>query len=95
MLRKSLLAAEAGLDGVVFAPAEIGHIRGKLPDGFTYVTPGTRPPGDSRHDHRRTATHAEAVAAGASLLVVGRRILNAPDRGKAAIEVLEEMAGAA
>lgn len=93
VLRKSLLAAEAGLDGVVCAPAEIERLRGKLPDDFLYVTPGTRSPGDSEHDHKRSATHAQAIESGSSLLVVGRRILHAPDRRKAALEVLEEMKG--
>src|ERR1700722_6022036 len=95
VLRKGLLAAQAGLDGVVCAPGEIGPMRVRLPGDFLYVTPGARSAGESGHDHRRTATPAEAIAAGSSLVVIGRRILNAPDRRKAAIEVLEEMAGSA
>lgn len=94
VLRKSMLAAEAGLDGVVCAPAEISQIRNMLPDSFMYVTPGTRTPGVTGQDHRRTATHAEAIASGSSLLVVGRQILKSADRRKAALKVLEEMAAA-
>lgn len=89
--RRALLAAEAGLDGVVCAPAEIELIRDGLPDDFFYVTPGTRSPGDSGNDHKRTGTHAQALAGGSSLLVVGRRITRAADRRQAAAEVLQEM----
>ncbi|MGQ4420523.1 orotidine 5'-phosphate decarboxylase / HUMPS family protein, partial [Streptomyces sp. SAS_269] len=80
-----------GLDGVVCAPGEIELIRADLPDDFFYVTPGTRSPGGSGNDHKRTGTHAQALAAGSSLLVVGRRINQAADRRQAAAEVLREL----
>ncbi|MFF2204443.1 orotidine-5'-phosphate decarboxylase [Streptomyces sp. NPDC058145] len=89
--RRARLAAEAGLDGVVCAPGEIELIRADLPDDFFYVTPGTRSPGGSGNDHKRTGTHAQALAAGSSLLVVGRRINQAADRRQAAAEVLREL----
>ncbi|GAA4057412.1 orotidine-5'-phosphate decarboxylase [Nonomuraea soli] len=88
---RAALAAKAGLDGMVCAPPEIPLVRGVVPDDFFFVTPGARSPGQSDDDHRRTGTHAEAVAAGSSLLVVGRRILDAPDRVAAALEVTAEM----
>ncbi|MEV0195742.1 orotidine-5'-phosphate decarboxylase [Nonomuraea sp. NPDC050691] len=92
--RRALLAAEAGLDGIVCAPGEIGSVRAELPGDFFYVTPGARAAGGSGHDHRRIGTPAEAIADGSSLIVVGRRIRDAADRRKAAQEVLDEIAGA-
>jgi orotidine-5'-phosphate decarboxylase len=89
--RRALLAAEAGLDGIVCAPSEIAPLRSDLPDDFFYVTPGTRSPGDSGNDHKRIGTHAEALAGGSSLLVLGRRVTNAPDLRQAALEVLREI----
>ncbi|GAA3229222.1 orotidine-5'-phosphate decarboxylase [Nonomuraea helvata] len=89
--RRALLAAEAGLDGIVCAPAETRAIRHELPADFFYVTPGTRSAGHSNHDHKRIGTHAEAVAGGASLLVVGREIRQAADRRKAALKVLDQI----
>ncbi|MET9303706.1 orotidine-5'-phosphate decarboxylase [Micromonospora aurantiaca] len=88
---RAALAAKAGLDGIVCAPTEISQVRDDLPDNFFYVTPGTRSPGEGDRDHRRTGTHAEAVAAGSSLLVIGRRITGASDRRQAAQEVLAEI----
>jgi orotidine-5'-phosphate decarboxylase len=92
--RRAQLAAKAGLDGIVCAPAEIDLVRADLPADFFYVTPGTRSPGDSGHDHKRTGTHAQAIAAGSALLVVGRTILKAGDRREAARKVLSEIEGA-
>ncbi|MFI5911829.1 orotidine-5'-phosphate decarboxylase [Dactylosporangium sp. NPDC051541] len=92
--RRAQLAAKAGLDGIVCAPTEIDLVKADLPADFFYVTPGTRSPGGSGHDHKRIGTHAEAITAGSSLLVVGRRILTAGDRRQAAREVIAEIEGA-
>lgn len=92
--RRALLAAEAGLDGIVCAPSEIGSVQAELPDEFVYVTPGTRSPGTSDNDHKRTGTHTEALADGSSLLVVGRSVHDAPDPRQAAQRILQEIQGA-
>jgi orotidine-5'-phosphate decarboxylase len=82
------MAQDAGLDGVVASPHEIGVIRARCGSGFKIVTPGIRsgPPlaGD---DQARTLSAAEAMAAGANYLVIGRPILKAPDPGRAAKEI--------
>ncbi len=89
--RRAKLAAAAGLDGIVCAPAEIDLVRDLLPADFYYVTPGARSPGTDSDDHHRIGTHAQAIAAGAGLLVIGRRVLQAPDRRRAVQEIESEI----
>lgn len=82
------MAQDAGLDGVVASPQEIGVIRTRCGADFQIVTPGIRSgpaiPGD---DQARTLSAAEAMAAGANYLVIGRPILRAPDPARAAEEI--------
>lgn len=92
--RLARLASDAGLDGVVASPLEIEAVRGSVENrDFLIVTPGVRPAGTSKDDQRRVLTPAEARRRGASHLVVGRAILNAPDPVRAAQAILEEMGG--
>ena len=58
------------------------------------VTPGIRPTGAGVGDQSRVATPADAVARGASMLVVGRPITQAADPAKAAAGILEEIRSA-
>jgi orotidine-5'-phosphate decarboxylase len=77
------LASEAGVSGVVCSPREAASLRRELPRPFLLVTPGIRPAGSDWGDQRRVATPAEARAAGADLLVIGRPLTRAPDAEKA------------
>jgi len=90
--RLSLLTAAAGLDGVVASPREVGIVRSAVttPE-FIVVTPGVRPAGAAHGDQSRVTTPAEAIAAGADYLVIGRPIIGAPDPAKAALQIIEEM----
>ena len=92
--RLALLAHEAGLDGVVASPHEVGLLREACGAGFLIVTPGIRPAGSSRHDQARAATPAAALAAGADYIVVGRPITEAADPAGAAEAIVREMEGA-
>jgi orotidine-5'-phosphate decarboxylase len=93
VLRRAQLCQEAGLDGVVASPQELPALRAKFGEKFVIVTPGIRPGWAAAGDQKRIMTPAEAVAAGASYIVVGRPILAAPDRAAAAQRVIAEMAG--
>jgi orotidine-5'-phosphate decarboxylase len=68
----------AGMDGFVCSPLEVGMARGGAP-GAVLVVPGVRSAGAAVGDQKRVATPAEALAAGASYLVIGREITRAAD----------------
>src|SRR4051812_5893508 len=74
VLRLAELAKEAGLNGVVASPLEIGAIRNRINDSrFVLLIPGIRP-AKQNDDQKRTSTPAEALRAGANYLVIGRPI---------------------
>jgi orotidine-5'-phosphate decarboxylase len=85
------LAQRAGLDGVVASPQEIKMLRRSIRGAFVVLTPGVRPAWAGMDDQKRTMTPAEAVAAGADYLVVGRPVLKAEDRRAAVEKILEEI----
>ncbi|MFP4639152.1 MAG: orotidine-5'-phosphate decarboxylase [Guyparkeria sp.] len=81
------LVVEAGLDGVVCSAHEAGAMSRRFGAGSLVVTPGVRPAGSARDDQRRVMTPSEALAAGATSLVIGRPITGAQSPGR----VLEDI----
>jgi orotidine-5'-phosphate decarboxylase len=79
VLQAARMAKDAGLDGVVCAASEAAAIRKEFGENFIIVTPGIRAKNKKTDDQKRTATAAEAIAAGAHFIVVGRPILEAFD----------------
>jgi len=77
--RLSALARKAGLGGVVCSPHEATQERAAWGQSAEIVTPGVRPPGAKQNDQARAKTASEAITAGASRIVIGRPVLNAPD----------------
>lgn len=77
--RLARLAEAAGLGGCVCSPLEVAALRAAHPHPFALVTPGIRPSGSARGDQARVMTPAQALAAGASQLVIGRPITAAAD----------------
>ncbi|MBI5525397.1 MAG: orotidine-5'-phosphate decarboxylase [Deltaproteobacteria bacterium] len=86
------LAISAGAHGAVMSPRECASARRIVPPDFVIVTPGIRAPGDAQGDQARTASPAEAIAAGSDLLVVGRPITRAKDPAGRAQEILDDIA---
>ena len=90
-LRMTALAQKTGCQGVVTSPREASLLRNALGEGFMIVTPGVRPAGAEPHDQQRIATPAQAIANGASHIVVGRPITHAPDPATAAHAIIREI----
>lgn len=96
VLRRAALARDAGCAGVVCSANEARAIKTQFGPEFVVVTPGIRPawaavPGD---DQRRANTPAQAIAAGADFLVVGRPIRDAQDPVEAVERIVEEISTA-
>lgn len=85
------LGQRAGLDGVVASPHEIAAIKAACGGRFLVVTPGIRPSGSGTQDQKRFMTPAQAFAAGADYLVIGRPILEAPDPAAAVEALLQDI----
>jgi len=93
VLRLATLAQKAGLDGIVCSANDLGYIKPHLPEDFMYVTPGIKGvTSEAGSDQARVSSPSGAMAAGSSILVVGRAITGAPDRKEAAYEILQDMA---
>lgn len=78
-LRLGALALANGCQGLVSSAHEASALRQELGDNFAIVTPGVRPAGSGRGDQVRVVTPAEAIASGATHIVVGRPITEAAD----------------
>jgi len=89
--RLAKLAVASGLRGLVCSPLEIVMLRGVLPAEVQLVTPGIRPAAAKSDDQKRTMTPADALAAGANWLVIGRPITAAPDPRAAAQGILDSL----
>ncbi len=92
VFRRVEQSLEAGIDGVVASAQEAAEIREKFGEGFLIVTPGIRPAGADAGDQKRIATPANALADGATHLVVGRPIHAAGNPAAAAAAIAAEMA---
>ena len=90
--RLASLAVNSGLRGLVCSPLEIVALRKILPAGIQLVTPGIRTGAEKADDQKRTLSPREAIAAGASWLVIGRPIYAAENPRAAAEQILASLA---
>jgi len=91
VLRLAALAREAGCGGIVASALEARELRRVLGSDFAIITPGVRPTGSPAGDQARVVTPREAIAAGATHIVVGRPITEAQNPAAAAKAVLREI----
>jgi orotidine-5'-phosphate decarboxylase len=91
VLRLARLALDNGCKGIVTSAHETAAVRAELGHNFAIVTPGVRPAGAAHADQARVATPAEAIAAGASHIVVGRPITEAANPAAAALAILDQI----
>jgi orotidine-5'-phosphate decarboxylase len=94
VLRLAKLAAACNITGMVCSAEETALLREHLGPNPLLVVPGIRSAGGERGDQRRVATPRDAIQRGASMLVVGRPITQAPDPGAAARAILSQIAQA-
>ena len=80
------LSRDARLDGIVCSAHEVAAAKAIWPDGY-FVVPGVRPEGSDAGDQKRAMSPRQALAAGASMLVIGRPITAAPDPAAAAAAI--------
>ena len=88
------MGMEAGIRGFVCSPQEVAALRALTGPEGVLVIPGIRPAGAAIGDQKRVAGPADALRLGASYLVVGRPITQAPNPAETAAAILKEMAEA-
>ncbi len=91
VLKRARQALDADMGGIVCAATEAAGVRSIVGPDMAIVTPGIRPAGADKGDQKRVMTPGDAIAAGASHLVVARPIIAAPDRRAAASAIIGEM----
>jgi orotidine-5'-phosphate decarboxylase len=91
VVRLARLAVSAGAGGLVCSPHEVAAVRAAVGPEPLLVVPGVRPPGAAKGDQARVATPAEAVAAGADVVVVGRPLREGSDPAAAARRIAETL----
>ncbi|MEQ8401090.1 MAG: orotidine-5'-phosphate decarboxylase [Roseitalea porphyridii] len=94
VLKRARQAREAGMGGIVCSAAEAEAVRDVIGHDMAVVTPGIRPAGADTGDQKRVVMPADAIAAGASHLVVGRPVSAASDPQAAAAAIVADIAGA-
>jgi len=92
--RMALMGQRHGLDGIVCSPHEVARVRSVCGPDFLIVVPGIRPSWSATNDQKRFLGPADALAAGADILVIGRPITAAENVGDAAAAIGAEISAA-
>jgi orotidine-5'-phosphate decarboxylase len=91
VLRLGALARRSGCGGLVASAREARELRRELGEGFVIVTPGVRPAGSAAGDQARVVTPRDAIAAGATHLVIGRPIVESAYPPKAVADIVADI----
>ncbi|MBV9112501.1 MAG: orotidine-5'-phosphate decarboxylase [Hyphomicrobiales bacterium] len=91
VVHRARQAKARGVAGLILSPREVRMVRGVIGNRLTLVTPGIRPKGAGVGDQKRVMTPAEAIAAGADHIVVGRPVTEAPDPKTVAAAIIAEI----
>ena len=94
VIRLARLAKKAGLDGVVCSAQEAGNVRDVCGEPFVRIVPGVRPSWSATNDQKRVTTPKDALAKGATYIVVGRPITGAQNPVDAGVRIVEELEAA-
>jgi len=93
--RRARNAMAAGVDGIVCSPREVARVREITGAKMILLNPGVRSAGTSTGDQKRVATPAEAIAAGADYIVVGRQVTRAKDARAETLRIMDEISAKA
>jgi orotidine-5'-phosphate decarboxylase len=93
VMRRAEMALEAGADGLIASAREAAMLRERFGDEPLIVTPGIRPSGAALGDQKRVVTPADAIRNGASHLVVGRPVTQAPEPKAALRQIVQDLEG--
>ena len=91
VLRLARLTKDSGLDGVVCSPEESADVRAACGNDFVRIVPGIRPSWSATNDQKRFTTPKQALADGATHLVIGRPITQADDPLEAVFRIVGEL----
>ena len=91
VLRLARLTKDSGLDGVVCSPEESAGVRAACGNDFVRIVPGIRPSWSATNDQKRFTTPKQALANGATHLVIGRPITQADDPVEAVFRIVGEL----
>jgi orotidine-5'-phosphate decarboxylase len=94
VVQRARAALESGCDGVIASGHEAPRLKAEFGERLLVVTPGVRPAGAGAQDQKRVVDVAQAFAAGADYIVVGRPIRDAADPRAAAEAIQATIAGA-
>jgi orotidine-5'-phosphate decarboxylase len=84
-------AMEIGMDGIVCSALDVAAVRRITGPDAIIVTPGVRSATASKGDQKRVATPAEAIAAGANYIVIGREVTRASDPADQVARVIDQI----
>ena len=90
--RMAALGIDLGLTGLVTSPREVAQLRARYGNKIVLVVPGIRPESVDASDQRRIMTPADAIAAGADYIVIGRAITAHSDPVAAVRQIIDDMA---